>query len=149
MALKGVWLEIAIPRFSGFWPDMAPATPGPDPDFDFLGAFPKVSKRFWPLRLPIGLRFDSFTITRRRLTVSGDGLALKRPMARDRNPAIFWIWAPPIMALLYPYSPGVGPAAWAQPLDLLVYPSMPGHCRKSPSLGFPRGYHNQRASLGS
>ena len=39
-----------------------PATPGPDPDFDFLGAFLKVAKRFSPLRPPIGLRFDSLRL---------------------------------------------------------------------------------------
>ena len=106
MALKGLWLEIAIPQFSGFGPDLDPATPGPDPDFDFLGAFPKVAKRFWPLRQPIGLRFDSFAITRRSQTVPGDGFGLKGPMARDRHPAFFRIFGPPSLA---PYYSPIGP----------------------------------------
>ena len=92
MAIPPLYVEITIPRFSGFWPDLVPATLGPDPDFDFLGGFPKVAKRFWPLRPPIGLRFGSFAITRRGLTDPLDGFGLKRPMARDRAPATWWIF---------------------------------------------------------
>ena len=95
MAIPTLYVEITIPRFSGFGPDLAPATLGPDPDFDFLGGFPKVAKRFWPLRPPIGLRFGSFAITRRGLTDPLDGFGLKRPMARDRHPAFFQIFGPP------------------------------------------------------
>ena len=87
---------------------MAPATPGPDPDFDFVGAFPKVAKRFWPLRPPIGLRFDSFAITRRGLTVPGDGFGLKGPMARNSNPAFFPDFLDPLPGpILYAYYPPV------------------------------------------
>ena len=54
-----------------------------------LGGFLRGAKRFWPLRPPIGLIFEPFAITRRDLTDPGDGFGLKRPMARDRHPAIF------------------------------------------------------------
>ena len=81
------------------WPGpfymVRPLAPGPDPDFDFLGGFPKVAKRFWPLRPPIGLRFGSFAITRRGLTDPLDGFGLKRPMARNSNPAFFLLFGPP------------------------------------------------------
>jgi len=108
LAIPTLYVEITIPRFSRFWPDLAPATPGPDPDFDFLGGFPKVAKRFWPLRPPIGLRFGSFAITRRGLTDPLDGFGLKRPMARDRRPAFFRIFGPPSLAPYYmPIIPGV------------------------------------------
>ena len=108
-SLKGLWLETAIPRFSGFWPDMAPATLGPDPNFVFWGGFQRVAKRFWPLRPPIGLRFAAFAITRRGLTVPCDGSGLKRPMARDRHPAFFRIFGAPLPGpLLYAYYPRCG-----------------------------------------
>ena len=94
---------------------MAPATPGPDPDFDCLGAFPKVAKRFWPLQPPIGLRLGPFAITRRGLADPLDEFGLKRLMARDRHPAFsgflgFWFFGLPALALLYPYLFGVGHA---------------------------------------
>ena len=82
-----------------FWA-LGPLFFGPRPKTDIFGSFLRGTKRFWPLRPPIGRRFDSFAITWRGLTVSGDGLALKRPMARDRHPAIFRILGPP---LLWPY----------------------------------------------
>ena len=103
LATPTLYVGITIPRFSEFVPDLVPATLGPDPNFDPWGYFPKVAKRFWPLWPPIGLRFETFAITRRGLTVSGDGFALKRPVARDRHPAIFQIFPP----VLWPYSPGV------------------------------------------
>ena len=89
LAIPTLYVEITIPRFSGFWPNLVPATLGPDPNFDPWGGFPKVAKRFWPLRPPIGLRFETFAIARRGLTDPGDGFGLKRPMARNSHPAIF------------------------------------------------------------
>ncbi len=76
MASNDVCVEIGIPRFSRFWPDLAPATPGPDPNFYFLGGFPKVAKRFCPLRPPNGLRLSGVVLTRRDLTDPGGGLAI-------------------------------------------------------------------------
>ena len=101
MAIPTLYVEITIPRFSGFWPNLVPATLGPDPNFDPWVGFPKVAKRFWPLRPPIGLRFETFAIARRGLTDSGDGFGLKRPMARNSNPVFFRIFGPPSLGPYY------------------------------------------------
>ena len=79
---------------------------GPGPKTDIFGSFLRGAKRFWPLRPPIGLRFDLFAIIQRGLTLPGDGFGLKRPMARDRHPAIFRIFGPPSLA---PYYSPIGP----------------------------------------